>query len=107
MTVKIYNGPTTLGTVAQTLTTTRNGTTGAYTVDAVPALPEGTYTAQATQLDAAGNTGTSTANTFVVDTTAPVVTLTRPADGSSTNDTTPTYAGGAGNLHGRRARRSP
>jgi PKD repeat protein len=100
VTVKIYNGSTTLGSLAQTLTTTRNGTTGAYTVDASPALPEGTYTAQATQLDAAGNPGTSTANTFTVDTTAPVLTVTAPADGTSTNDTTPQYSGAAGNLTG-------
>ena len=102
VTVKIYNGTSVLGTLAQTLTTTRNGTTGAYTVDASPALLEGTYTAQATQLDSAGNPGTSTAHTFTVDTTAPVITLTAPADGSSTNDTTPQYAGGGGNLPGRR-----
>ena len=35
------------------------------------ALAAGTYTAQATQTDTAGNTGTSTANTFTVDTTKP------------------------------------
>ena len=42
--------------------------------------------------DTAGNTGTSTARTFTVDTTPPAVTLTAPADGSRTNDTTPTYS---------------
>ena len=94
VTVTVYNGPTIGGTVAATLPTTRNGVTGAYTIDA-SALPEGTYTAIARQQDAAGNTGASSANTFVVDTTAPVVTLTNPAGGLSTNDTTPTYNGTA------------
>src|SRR5207249_11460784 len=60
-----------------------------YSVDST-ALAEGTYTARASQSDAAGNTGTSTDNTFVVDTTAPVVSLVTPANGSSTNDTTRT-----------------
>ncbi|MDQ1679632.1 MAG: large repetitive protein, partial [Frankiaceae bacterium] len=99
VTVTIYNGSNTLGTVAQTPTTTRNGTTGAYTLDATALLP-GTYTAQASQLDGAGNVGTSNTRTFTIDTTAPVVTLTTPANGSSTNDTTPTYSGTAGQLTG-------
>ena len=94
VTVTVYNGPNTSGTVAATLPTTRNGVTGAYSVDA-SALAQGTYTAVATQQDSAGNTGTSSANTFSIDTTAPVVTLTNPADGLSTNDTTPTYNGTA------------
>ena len=58
--VKIYNGTGTGGTVEQTLNATRTGTT--WTVDA-STLAEGTYTAQATQGDAAGNTGTSRAPT--------------------------------------------
>lgn len=94
VTVTVYNGPNVLGTVAATLPATRNAQTGAYSVDATT-LPEGTYTAVATQPDAAGNTGTSSANTFVVDTTAPVVTLTNPATALSTNDPTPTYNGAA------------
>src|SRR5205814_4763588 len=55
-----------------------------------PALSEGTYTAQATQSDTAGNTGSSAAHTFTVDVTAPTVTLTSPAAGAHTNDSTPT-----------------
>ena len=94
VTVTVYNGPNTSGTVAATLPTTRNALTGVYTIDA-SALTEGTYTAIARQQDAAGNTGSSSANTFVVDTTPPVVTLTNPANGLSTSDTTPTYNGTA------------
>ena len=37
------------------------------------------------------------------DATPPVVTLTSPADGSSTDDSTPTFAGAAGSLAGDRA----
>jgi hypothetical protein len=58
------------------------------------ALGEGTYTAQAEQSDEAGNTGKSATSTFTVDTTAPAVTLTPVA--SPTNDTTPSFSGGAG-----------
>ena len=53
----------------QTRTATRTGAT--WTTTLTTALAAGTYTAQATQTDTAGNTGTSTANTFTVDTTKP------------------------------------
>jgi acid phosphatase type 7 len=65
VTVKLYDGAGTGGPVVQTLTTTR-GSGGAYSVDASPELALGTYTAQAEQGDAAGNTGLSSANTFTV-----------------------------------------
>jgi Bacterial Ig-like domain len=71
VTVKIYNGTGTGGTVAQTLTPTRTTTTWTTTA---ATLAQGTYTAQATQTDSAGNIATSTANTFAVDTTVPTVT---------------------------------
>src|SRR6185369_17262609 len=57
---------------------------------------DGTYTVQASQHDQAGHTGMSTAHTFRVDTVAPVVTLLSPADGTATNDVTPTISGEAG-----------
>ena len=97
ITVKIYSGPSATGTPVQVLTTTASA--GAWSV-AAAALGQGTYTAQAQQGDAAGNTGFSTASTFVVDTTAPVVTLTTPANGSSTNSATPTFNGAAGTASG-------
>jgi hypothetical protein len=55
---------------------------------------------QATQTDTTGNTATSSANTFTVDTSAPAVTLASPADRSRTNSTTPTLSGAAGNATG-------
>ncbi|MDQ4048097.1 MAG: DNRLRE domain-containing protein, partial [Actinomycetota bacterium] len=64
VTVKLYSGTTASGTPVQTLSATRSG--GAWSVDASSALEHGTYTAQAEQSDAAGNTGQSSANTFTV-----------------------------------------
>jgi hypothetical protein len=78
VTIRIYSGSDTSGTLVQTRSATRDATTGAYSVDATT-LAEGTYTAQASQSDAAGNTGSSDANTFVVDTTAPELAITFPA----------------------------
>ena len=63
------------GTLVQTLTTTRAGT--AWSVDAA-ALPNGSYSARAVQLDQAGNTGASETHTFTV--AVPQVTVTPPAD---------------------------
>jgi hypothetical protein len=98
VTVHVYNGTGTGGTLLQTLTTTRSS--GTWTVNASPALSDGTYTAQAQQTDAAGNTGSSSANTFTIDTTAPAVTITSPAIGSSTSNTTPAFSGTAGTATG-------
>ena len=67
---------------------------GAWSVAASPTLAQNAYTVQATQTDAAGNTGSSATVTFTIDTTAPVVTVTAPASGSATNDTTPALTGG-------------
>jgi Big-like domain-containing protein/calcineurin-like phosphoesterase family protein len=103
--VSVYGGTSASGSPLQSLSATSSG--GAWSVDAAPALPDGTYTAQAAQLDDLGNRGVSAATTFTVastpveppppgDTTAPAVTLTAPADGSSTADTTPTFSGAAG-----------
>lgn len=97
VTVKIFNGTGTAGAVAQTLSTTRSGAT--WSVPAAT-LVEGTYTALASQADAAGNVGTSSANTFVIDTTKPAVTLTTPANSATVNVATPALSGAAGNLAG-------
>jgi len=76
------------GTVLGNATVTGNTWTFTPTVP----LPDGPHTVTATATDAAGNTA-SDSNDFTVDTTAPAVTVTTPAEGSSTNDSTPTYSG--------------
>ncbi|HVM04551.1 MAG TPA: Ig-like domain-containing protein [Acidimicrobiales bacterium] len=68
VTVLIYPGTGTGGTPVQTKTATRSGSSWSTTADA---LATGTYTAQATQTDSAGNTGTSAASTFTVPPFAP------------------------------------
>ena len=54
-------------TTLQTLTSAC--TAGAWSTTAA-ALTQNSYTVTAAQTDAAGNTGTSAANTFTIDTTA-------------------------------------
>ena len=94
VTVTVFAGSTPTGTPVESLTATV--TAASWSIDATPALGEGTYTARAEQMDEAGNRGVSSANTFEIDTTAPAVGVTEPADGSSTADRTPTFSGGAG-----------
>jgi hypothetical protein len=93
ITVRVYNGSTATGTPVRTLTSSATGAT--WATEVTPALPDGTYTARATQLDTAGNTGAATV-TFRIDTAAPAVTITRPRNGGTTSDTTPAISGGAG-----------
>ena len=94
VTVKVYAGAGVAGSPVQTLGATASG--GAYQVTATSALADGTYTAQAVQQDSAGNTGTSNANTFTIDTAPPAVTLVAPANGGTVSTSTPTFSGGAG-----------
>jgi len=101
VTVKVYTGPDTTGTLIRTLTTTLSS--GSFSVDASPPLVNGTYTAQVEQVDQAGNVGRSSANTFTItdqDMTPPVVTLTQPLAGSRTTQTTPLFAGTGGTAFG-------
>src|SRR5207247_680743 len=104
VTVKVYAGSSASGSPVQTLSAGRQGD-NSYSVVASGPLANGTYTAQAQQSDAAGNTGSSSANTFTVDvsvadTTPPTVTLTQPANGASVTTATPTFAGVAGSAPG-------
>jgi peptidoglycan/xylan/chitin deacetylase (PgdA/CDA1 family) len=100
VTVKVYAGSSASGTPVQTLSATRQADSS-YAVNASGPLGNGTYTAQAEQRDAAGNTGLSSANTFTIaDTDAPVVTLTQPADGATLTNATPSFAGLAGAVAG-------
>jgi len=76
VTVRLYSGSAATGSPLQTLTPTRSG--ASWSTDAA-ALGEGTYTVQAMQTDSASNTGTSSANTFRVETVAPTVTVDQQA----------------------------
>ncbi|GAA3581851.1 polysaccharide deacetylase family protein [Kribbella ginsengisoli] len=95
-TLRIYNGATATGTPRQTVSAPI--TAGAWGV--TPAsLPQGIFTAQATQTDAAGNVGTST-STFTVDTTKPVVRITSPLNNAAITATSFTASGTTGTLTG-------
>jgi hypothetical protein len=94
VTLKLYAGSTVAGSPIQTDKVTRSG--ASWTTGAVAALADGTYTALAEQSDEAGNTGTSAAVTFTIDTTLPAVTLTSPAAGSSTSTEFEAFGGAAG-----------
>ncbi|WP_233568152.1 Ig-like domain-containing protein [Cohnella faecalis] len=64
---------------------TVNATTGAWTFTPTNPLADDTYTVTAEATDVAGNTGTDT-STFTVNTQAPNVDITGPADNSVTNN---------------------
>ena|GEM_PF-867353 len=98
VTVTIYKGKGTTGTVAESGAAVVNGAEWTYKS---PHLAEGTYTAQAEQGDEAGNVGKSAEMTFTVDTTPPAVTMN--AVPSPTNNATPTLTGAAGNASGDKA----
>ena len=74
--VQLYAGSTATGTPVQTIAADVTG--GAWSA-AAAALDNGVYTVQATQTDAAGNTGSSAAVTFTVENSGPVVAVTAPA----------------------------
>jgi uncharacterized protein (TIGR03382 family) len=89
-TVAIFVGATQVGTATA-------DSSGNWTFTPTATLADGTYVVTAKATDPAGNTGpTSSGNTFTIDTVAPAApVVTAPADGSSTNDTTPTITGTA------------
>ncbi|HUB35361.1 MAG TPA: Ig-like domain-containing protein [Solirubrobacteraceae bacterium] len=97
--LNVYSGSSVSGSPLHTLDVTRTGSS--WSTAAVPALSEGTYTAQATQEDEAGNVGTSEAVTFTVDTKAPEVSLATVA--SPSKDATPLLGGKAGTEPGDEA----
>ena len=71
VTVNVYQGTEASGTPAQTLDAPR-AADGTFSIDASPALTSDVeYTAQAKQSDRAGNIGTSSAVTFLVDSGTP------------------------------------
>ena len=93
--VQVYAGTAASGEPIRSLTTAVTAA-GQFAVPVAPALPDGTYTAMASQADASGNTGFSGPQTFSVDTHAPAVTLVKPAKGSRADTYQLVFAGAAG-----------
>ncbi|WP_223636389.1 Ig-like domain-containing protein [Corallococcus sp. EGB] len=60
-------------------------------------LANGTYTVTAVAVDAAGNTSTTASSTFTVNTAAPTVAITTPANGSTLTNPTVTVTGTSAN----------
>jgi Bacterial Ig-like domain/PKD domain len=97
--VKIYKGPAAGAEVAVEgeATISVAGKVSSWSYKSPSNLAEGTYTAQATQLDEAGNAGVSTPPvTFTIDTLPPTVTMNPPA--LLSNNRKPTFSGTASDL---------
>ncbi|MGD0453510.1 MAG: Ig-like domain-containing protein [Solirubrobacteraceae bacterium] len=90
--VAIHEGSSLAGPEVASGSVAVSGGTWSYS----PHLSDGIYTAQAEQSDEVGDTGTSAAVTFTVDTTAPVVTVTSPGENAVLKVSDPTLKGGAG-----------
>jgi hypothetical protein len=98
VTLNIYAGSTVGGALVQTITTQELlGDT--WSLGPSEILPDGVYVAQATQTNFQMETGASAPVTFRVDTTSPSITLTYPANGSSTSGSQ-LVAGTAGTAEG-------
>jgi large repetitive protein len=96
--LKLYTGGAATGTPLRNLTFAASGAN--WTSGPIATLADGTYTAQVEQSDSAGNVGHSSTSTFRIDTTPPIVTLTSPANGSFTKNTSPHIEGAAGTAVG-------
>jgi hypothetical protein len=81
VTLDVYSGTAATGTPVLTRAVTR---IGAAWSTSVTTLGAGTYTAAATQTDAAGNTGTSGTRTFTIDTTPPTRVSMSAVNGTGT-----------------------
>ncbi len=96
VTVTVYEGGSVGGPIAASESVEVTGA-GAWSFS-TPHLADGTYTAQVEQSDAVGNVGVSLPVAFIVDTTAPVVSL--KAVPSPSKNATPLLTGSAGSVSG-------
>jgi hypothetical protein len=78
--LNIYAGEDASGTPLQTIPVATSG--NSWSSSPVQTLPDGTYTAQASQSDEAGNVAVSATQSFTIDTTAPQVSIAAPSTGS-------------------------
>ena len=67
-------------------------TAAPYSYTFTTALPDGIYEAQAIATDNDGDIGTSLPVTFTIDTVAPTVMITAPANGTTTSNNEPTLS---------------
>lgn len=65
-----------------------------------PHLPDGSYTVQAEQADAAGNVTKTSPATLRVDTTAPTLSIATPKSHDVLKSSRPTFSGSTGNVTG-------
>jgi hypothetical protein len=96
--VQVYSGTSTSSPPVRTLTASL-GAAGRFTVQVQPALPDGEYTAVATQSSSVG-LGSSPPVAFRVKATPPALTLEQPSAGVTLNDRRPTFSGRAGDALG-------
>jgi hypothetical protein len=90
--IDVYKGESAAGKPLATLKA--QGTGGSWVSgDVSPPLPDGTYTALASQTNSPGATGMSAAVTFAVDTHPPAVTLSAPP--ARSRDVSPSFSGAA------------
>ncbi len=91
VTVEVFKGEsTTVENLEQSFTVSRSGSSWS----SHNSVSQGTHTARVKQLDSAGNTGSSAAVTFGVDTVAPSLTLN--AIPSVISNATPSFGGAGG-----------
>ena len=67
-------------------------TTAPFSFTFTTALPDGNYQVRAVATDNSGNTATTSVVSFTIDTVAPTVTMTAPADGTTTSNAKPTLS---------------
>jgi hypothetical protein len=100
VTIEIHSGTSTAGALIASAEGVRTGSS--WQTKLASPLAQGTYTAVAQQQDSAPSTpaGESAPVTFTVDTQAPQITLTSPADNSSTSSSSQALGGAAGTAAG-------
>jgi hypothetical protein len=97
--VRVFSGHGAGGTPIHTFFDV-NAAGGSWRTEVPVPMALGAYSATVTQGDSGGNSATAATDFSVVDGTGPVVSITSPANGSTTSDATPRIAGSAGTADG-------